>query len=132
MVENIPYLRYNKVSFVPQLAHCRVCAVLVGHTVGFSTCPCIISHLLEKDERHRDWQRSPTHQTRREFRVLSSRELLATAAAAALPPCSYDRTMSLLLDNQFGELPPDKSVDTELFLEAVSHIPAFFGEYAST
>ncbi|XP_040013082.1 glycolipid transfer protein-like [Xiphias gladius] len=34
--------------------------------------------------------------------------------------------MSLLLDNQFGELPPDKSVDTELFLEAVSHIPAFF------
>ncbi|KAM8743867.1 glycolipid transfer protein-like [Acanthopagrus latus] len=34
--------------------------------------------------------------------------------------------MSLLLDNQFGELPPDKSVDTKLFLEAVSHLPSFF------
>ncbi|GAA6217094.1 glycolipid transfer protein-like [Lates japonicus] len=34
--------------------------------------------------------------------------------------------MSLLLDNQFKELPPDKSVDTKLFLETVSHIPAFF------
>ncbi len=36
--------------------------------------------------------------------------------------------MSLLLDNQFKELPPDKSVDTKLFLETVSHLPAFFGE----
>ncbi|XP_023275346.1 glycolipid transfer protein-like [Seriola lalandi dorsalis] len=34
--------------------------------------------------------------------------------------------MALLLDNQFPELPPDKSVDTKLFLEAVSHIPLFF------
>ncbi|XP_038588934.1 glycolipid transfer protein-like [Micropterus salmoides] len=34
--------------------------------------------------------------------------------------------MSLLLDNQFKELPPDKSIDTKLFLEAVSHIPSFF------
>ncbi|XP_022617849.1 glycolipid transfer protein-like [Seriola dumerili] len=34
--------------------------------------------------------------------------------------------MALLLDNQFRELPPDKSVDTKLFLEAVSHIPLFF------
>ncbi|XP_035523355.1 glycolipid transfer protein-like [Morone saxatilis] len=34
--------------------------------------------------------------------------------------------MSLLLDNQFKELPPDKSVDTKLFLEAVSHLPSFF------
>ncbi|XP_042364761.1 glycolipid transfer protein-like [Plectropomus leopardus] len=34
--------------------------------------------------------------------------------------------MALLLDHQFKDLPPDKSVDTKLFLEAVSHIPAFF------
>ncbi|XP_019937337.2 glycolipid transfer protein-like [Paralichthys olivaceus] len=34
--------------------------------------------------------------------------------------------MSLLLDNQFSELPPDRSVDTKLFLEAVSHLPSFF------
>ncbi|XP_059214555.1 glycolipid transfer protein-like [Centropristis striata] len=34
--------------------------------------------------------------------------------------------MSLLLDNQFNELPPDKAIDTKLFLDAVSHIPAFF------
>lgn len=33
--------------------------------------------------------------------------------------------MSLLLDNQFKELPPDNSVDTKLFLDAVSHLPAF-------
>ncbi|KAK7898650.1 hypothetical protein WMY93_019503 [Mugilogobius chulae] len=33
--------------------------------------------------------------------------------------------MSLLLDNQFKELPPDNSVDTKLFLETVSHLPAF-------
>ncbi|XP_028273583.1 glycolipid transfer protein-like [Parambassis ranga] len=34
--------------------------------------------------------------------------------------------MSVLLDNQFRELPPDKSVDTKIFLDNVSHIPAFF------
>ncbi|XP_067431271.1 glycolipid transfer protein-like [Thunnus thynnus] len=34
--------------------------------------------------------------------------------------------MSLLLDNQFKELPPDNSVDTKQFLEAVSHLPSFF------
>ncbi|KAL7376947.1 hypothetical protein ABVT39_018886 [Epinephelus coioides] len=34
--------------------------------------------------------------------------------------------MTLLLDNQFKDLPPDKAVDTKLFLETVSHIPAFF------
>ncbi|XP_008284697.1 glycolipid transfer protein-like [Stegastes partitus] len=34
--------------------------------------------------------------------------------------------MSLLLDNQFKELPPDKSVDTKTFLEAVAHLPSFF------
>lgn len=33
--------------------------------------------------------------------------------------------MSLLLDNQFKELPPDNSVDTKLFLDTVSHLPAF-------
>uniref|UniRef100_A0A8C6TWN6 Glycolipid transfer protein domain-containing protein n=1 Tax=Neogobius melanostomus TaxID=47308 RepID=A0A8C6TWN6_9GOBI len=33
--------------------------------------------------------------------------------------------MSLLLDNQFKELPHDNSVDTKLFLDAVSHLPAF-------
>ncbi|XP_041815669.1 glycolipid transfer protein-like [Chelmon rostratus] len=40
--------------------------------------------------------------------------------------------MSLLLENQFTELPPDKSVDTKLFLEAVSHLPAFFDCLGST
>ncbi|KAK5852082.1 hypothetical protein PBY51_023584 [Eleginops maclovinus] len=34
--------------------------------------------------------------------------------------------MALLLDNQFNDLPPDKVIDTKLFLEAVSHIPLFF------
>ncbi|KAM7369000.1 hypothetical protein PAMP_013300 [Pampus punctatissimus] len=34
--------------------------------------------------------------------------------------------MSLLLDNQFKELPPDNQVDTKLFLEAVAHLPPFF------
>ncbi|XP_040914759.1 glycolipid transfer protein-like [Toxotes jaculatrix] len=34
--------------------------------------------------------------------------------------------MALLLENQFKELPPDKSIDTKLFLEAVSHLPSFF------
>ncbi|KAK5900938.1 hypothetical protein CgunFtcFv8_025858 [Champsocephalus gunnari] len=34
--------------------------------------------------------------------------------------------MALLLDNQFKDLPPDKAIDTKLFLEAVSHIPQFF------
>lgn len=33
--------------------------------------------------------------------------------------------MSLLLDKQFKELPPDNSLDTKLFLETVSHLPAF-------
>lgn len=37
--------------------------------------------------------------------------------------------MTLLLDNEFQPLPPDKAVDTKLFLEAVSHLPSFFGEY---
>lgn len=37
--------------------------------------------------------------------------------------------MTLLLDNEFKPLPPDKAVDTRLFLEAVSHLPSFFGEY---
>lgn len=36
--------------------------------------------------------------------------------------------MSLLLDNQFKELPPDKSVDTKTFLDNVSSLPSFFGE----
>lgn len=36
--------------------------------------------------------------------------------------------MTLLLDNQFKPLPPDRSVDTQSFLEAVSHLPSFFGE----
>lgn len=40
--------------------------------------------------------------------------------------------MSLLLDNQFTELPPDKSVDTKTFLEAVSHLPSFFDCLGST
>ncbi|XP_076614055.1 glycolipid transfer protein-like [Chaetodon auriga] len=40
--------------------------------------------------------------------------------------------MSLLLENQFRELPPDKSVDTKLFLEAVSHLPSFFDCLGST
>ncbi|XP_034048580.1 glycolipid transfer protein-like [Thalassophryne amazonica] len=34
--------------------------------------------------------------------------------------------MALLLDNKFKELPPDKSVDTKVFLDTVSHLPAFF------
>ncbi|KAM4527668.1 glycolipid transfer protein-like [Odontesthes bonariensis] len=34
--------------------------------------------------------------------------------------------MSLLLDNQFEELPPDKSVNTKTFLDSVSHLPSFF------
>ncbi|XP_003965548.2 glycolipid transfer protein-like [Takifugu rubripes] len=34
--------------------------------------------------------------------------------------------MTLLLDNEFQPLPPDKAVDTKLFLEAVSHLPSFF------
>lgn len=38
--------------------------------------------------------------------------------------------MSLLLENEFKPLPPDKSVDTKVFLETVSHLPSFFGEYA--
>ncbi|XP_028317947.1 glycolipid transfer protein-like [Gouania willdenowi] len=34
--------------------------------------------------------------------------------------------MALLLDNQFNQLPPDKSVNTKVFLDTVSHLPAFF------
>ncbi|RVE65771.1 hypothetical protein OJAV_G00120140 [Oryzias javanicus] len=34
--------------------------------------------------------------------------------------------MAVLLENQFEELPPDKSIDTKTFLENVSHIPTFF------
>ncbi|XP_054613762.1 glycolipid transfer protein-like [Dunckerocampus dactyliophorus] len=34
--------------------------------------------------------------------------------------------MSLLLDNRFGQLPPDNAVNTKLFLESVSHLPSFF------
>lgn len=37
--------------------------------------------------------------------------------------------MSLLLDNAFKPLPPDRSVNTEAFLEAVAHVPSFFGEF---
>ncbi|XP_068191282.1 glycolipid transfer protein-like [Antennarius striatus] len=34
--------------------------------------------------------------------------------------------MSLLLENEFSELPPDKSIDTKFFLETVAHLPSFF------
>ncbi|KAM9306804.1 glycolipid transfer protein-like [Pholidichthys leucotaenia] len=34
--------------------------------------------------------------------------------------------MSLLLDNQFSELPPDRSVDAKRFLDTVAHLPSFF------
>ncbi|KAM9841563.1 glycolipid transfer protein-like [Aulostomus maculatus] len=34
--------------------------------------------------------------------------------------------MSLLLENQFQQLPEDRSVDTKLFLDSVSHLPSFF------
>ncbi|CAL8280767.1 unnamed protein product [Boreogadus saida] len=34
--------------------------------------------------------------------------------------------MALLLDNEFKELPADKTLDTKLFLESVSHLPPFF------
>ncbi|XP_017265990.1 glycolipid transfer protein [Kryptolebias marmoratus] len=34
--------------------------------------------------------------------------------------------MSLLLDNLFKELPPDRSVDTKTFLDNVSSLPSFF------
>ncbi|XP_076019844.1 glycolipid transfer protein-like [Genypterus blacodes] len=34
--------------------------------------------------------------------------------------------MALLLENQFKDLPPDNTVDTKLFLDAVAHIPSFF------
>ena len=70
------------------------------------------------------WWRFPTPSDKKtQFRVLSPAEELLAAAAS-----DDGGTMSLLLDNQFGELPPDKSVDTKLFLEAVSHLPSFFGE----
>ncbi|KAM8872381.1 glycolipid transfer protein-like [Synchiropus picturatus] len=34
--------------------------------------------------------------------------------------------MSLLVEHEFSPLPPDNAVDTELFLESVSHLPSFF------
>ncbi|KAK6322097.1 glycolipid transfer protein [Coregonus clupeaformis] len=34
--------------------------------------------------------------------------------------------MALLMDNQFGELPVDKAVDTKFFLESVAYLPPFF------
>uniref|UniRef100_A0A8C8A0Y6 Glycolipid transfer protein b n=1 Tax=Oryzias sinensis TaxID=183150 RepID=A0A8C8A0Y6_9TELE len=34
--------------------------------------------------------------------------------------------MAVLLESQFDELPPDKSIDTKIFLENVSKIPTFF------
>lgn len=37
--------------------------------------------------------------------------------------------MSVLLQNEFHPLPPDRSVDTKRFLDAVSHLPSFFGEF---
>lgn len=41
----------------------------------------------------------------------------------------HGQVMSLLLDNAFKPLPPDRSVNTEAFLEAVAHVPSFFGEF---
>uniref|UniRef100_A0A3Q2DG57 Glycolipid transfer protein n=1 Tax=Cyprinodon variegatus TaxID=28743 RepID=A0A3Q2DG57_CYPVA len=40
--------------------------------------------------------------------------------------------MSLLLDNQFKELPADKSVDTKTFLDNVSSLPSFFDCFGSS
>ncbi|XP_038152732.1 glycolipid transfer protein-like [Cyprinodon tularosa] len=40
--------------------------------------------------------------------------------------------MSLLLDNQFKELPEDKSVDTKTFLDNVSSLPSFFDCFGSS
>lgn len=35
--------------------------------------------------------------------------------------------MALLMEHQFREVLEDQQVDTESFLEAVSHLPPFFG-----
>lgn len=37
--------------------------------------------------------------------------------------------MALLLEYEFRTLPADKQIDTEPFLEAVTHLPPFFGEW---
>ncbi|XP_075901006.1 glycolipid transfer protein-like [Nelusetta ayraudi] len=39
--------------------------------------------------------------------------------------------MSVLLQNEFQPLPPDRSVDTKQFLDAVSHLPSFFDCFGS-
>lgn len=80
---------------------------------------CVILHLLNR-------LRPPGA----EFRVC----VLSCSAAADRRCCwlrgtFHGRAMSVLLDNQFQALPPDKSVNTEAFLEAVSHLPSFFGEF---
>lgn len=37
--------------------------------------------------------------------------------------------MAMLIEHQFRQLPGDKNVETRPFLEAVSYLPSFFGEY---
>lgn len=37
--------------------------------------------------------------------------------------------MALLLEYEFQTLPADKQIDTKPFLEAVTHLPPFFGEW---
>lgn len=37
--------------------------------------------------------------------------------------------MALLLEYEFRTLPADKQIDTEPFLEAVTRLPPFFGEW---
>lgn len=37
--------------------------------------------------------------------------------------------MALLMEHQFRQLPADKQVETRPFLEAVSHLPPFFGRF---
>lgn len=37
--------------------------------------------------------------------------------------------MALLLEYEFRTLPADKQIDTEPFLEAMTHLPPFFGEW---
>lgn len=97
----------------------------------FSTRPCIIPHLLEKDESDRGFVSLPLPSDKKKssgFFPAESCSLLPRYHGAH----TAGETMSLLLENQFKELPPDKAVDTKLFLEAVSHIPSFIGEYTST
>lgn len=48
------------------------------------------------------------------------------ACAAPVAPSHRGGNMSLLLQNEFHPLPPDRSVNTKLFLDAVSHLPSFF------